>query len=189
MPEQNRLLNACATPKKKQKKRRKQNGYCPTHNYYIIDLCVREKSNIAGGGGTMWAGRDPNFTGRYSCGEEKNFQQDCRKPSSKEVDKNNWTRARKGHLQQRGTISPRTTRAEREISGILCTRELSTTTAFTSEGYRVPRRAKPMSPPPKRRHRKSLGGFCIQQCPILSTCPLHTNSGCGKERRILIGPW
>ena len=22
-----------------------------------------------------------------------------------------------------------------------------------------------------------------------STCPLHTNSGCGKERRILIGPW
>ena len=24
---------------------------------------------------------------------------------------------------------------------------------------------------------------------ILSTCPLHTNSGCGKERRILIGPW
>ena len=23
---------------------------------------------------------------------------------------------------------------------------------------------------------------------ILSTCPLHTNSGCGKERRILIGP-
>ena len=24
---------------------------------------------------------------------------------------------------------------------------------------------------------------------VLSTCPLHTNSGCGKERRILIGPW
>ena len=24
---------------------------------------------------------------------------------------------------------------------------------------------------------------------ILSTCPLHTNSGFGKERRILIGPW
>ena len=22
---------------------------------------------------------------------------------------------------------------------------------------------------------------------VLSTCPLHTNSGCGKERRILIG--
>ena len=22
-----------------------------------------------------------------------------------------------------------------------------------------------------------------------STCPLHTNSGCGEERRILIGPW
>ena len=25
--------------------------------------------------------------------------------------------------------------------------------------------------------------------PVLSTCPLHTNSGCGKERRIIIGPW
>ena len=27
--------------------------------------------------------------------------------------------------------------------------------------------------------------------PVLSTCPLHTNtcSGCGKERRILFGPW
>ena len=25
--------------------------------------------------------------------------------------------------------------------------------------------------------------------PVLSTCPLHANSGCGKERRILIGPW
>ena len=25
--------------------------------------------------------------------------------------------------------------------------------------------------------------------PFLSTRPLHTNSGCGKERRILIGPW
>ena len=25
--------------------------------------------------------------------------------------------------------------------------------------------------------------------PVLSTCPLHTNSECGKERRILIGPW
>ena len=25
--------------------------------------------------------------------------------------------------------------------------------------------------------------------PVLSTCQLHTNSGCGKERRILIGPW
>ena len=32
---------------------------------------------------------------------------------------------------------------------------------------------------------------CIGSCvsPVLSTCPLHTNSGCGKERRILIGPW
>ena len=27
------------------------------------------------------------------------------------------------------------------------------------------------------------------QSPVLSTCPLHTNSGCGKERRIFIGPW
>ena len=25
--------------------------------------------------------------------------------------------------------------------------------------------------------------------PVLSTCPFHTDSGCGKERRILIGPW
>ena len=25
--------------------------------------------------------------------------------------------------------------------------------------------------------------------PVLSTCPVHTNSGCEKERRILIGPW
>ena len=25
--------------------------------------------------------------------------------------------------------------------------------------------------------------------PVLSRCPLHTNSGCGKERRIIIGPW
>ena len=24
--------------------------------------------------------------------------------------------------------------------------------------------------------------------PVLSTCLLHTNSGCGKERRIIIGP-
>ena len=31
-----------------------------------------------------------------------------------------------------------------------------------------------------------LNGF---KSPVLSTCPLHTNSGCGKERRILIGPW
>ena len=25
--------------------------------------------------------------------------------------------------------------------------------------------------------------------PVLFTCPLHTNSGCGKERRILTSPW
>ena len=25
--------------------------------------------------------------------------------------------------------------------------------------------------------------------PVLSTCPPHTNNECGKERRILIGPW
>ena len=27
------------------------------------------------------------------------------------------------------------------------------------------------------------------ESPVLSTCPLHTISGCGKERHILIGPW
>ena len=25
--------------------------------------------------------------------------------------------------------------------------------------------------------------------PVLSTCPIHSDSGCGKERRILISPW
>ena len=25
--------------------------------------------------------------------------------------------------------------------------------------------------------------------PVVSTCPLQANSGCGKERRIFIGPW
>ena len=25
--------------------------------------------------------------------------------------------------------------------------------------------------------------------PVLSACPLHTDSGCAKERCILIGPW
>ena len=30
---------------------------------------------------------------------------------------------------------------------------------------------------------------CTAVLPVLSTCPLQTNSGCGKERRILIGPW
>ena len=29
----------------------------------------------------------------------------------------------------------------------------------------------------------------IHNTPVLSTCPLQTNSGCGKERRILIAPW
>ena len=28
-----------------------------------------------------------------------------------------------------------------------------------------------------------------RRTPVLSTCPLHTNSGCGKERRIIIDPW
>ena len=28
-----------------------------------------------------------------------------------------------------------------------------------------------------------------KQPPVLSACPLHTNSGCGKKRRISIGPW
>ena len=25
--------------------------------------------------------------------------------------------------------------------------------------------------------------------PVFSTCPLHTNIRCGKERRMFIGPW
>ena len=35
------------------------------------------------------------------------------------------------------------------------------------------------------------GGKCqnVRVGTLLSTCPLYTNSGCGKERRILIGPW
>ena len=35
----------------------------------------------------------------------------------------------------------------------------------------------------------SMWGHLKLLLPVLSTCPLHTNSGCGKERRILIGPW
>ena len=34
----------------------------------------------------------------------------------------------------------------------------------------------------------SLSVYEHKHTPILSTCPLHTNSGCGKEGRILIGP-
>ena len=33
--------------------------------------------------------------------------------------------------------------------------------------------------------RRTNGQDCT---PVLSTCPLHTNSGCWKERRIFIGP-
>ena len=40
---------------------------------------------------------------------------------------------------------------------------------------------------PKRSIRSSFGSFPPVQ--YLSTCPLPTNSGCGKERQILIGPW
>ena len=36
---------------------------------------------------------------------------------------------------------------------------------------------------------KEVFQHAFTQPPVLSTCPLHTNSGCGKERRILIGPW
>ena len=35
----------------------------------------------------------------------------------------------------------------------------------------------------------AAGGVGNLYPPVFSTCPLHTNSGCGKERRILIGPW
>ena len=42
------------------------------------------------------------------------------------------------------------------------------------------------------KYERIFDSFEIQvdvQPPVLSTCPLHTKSGCGKERRILIGPW
>ena len=35
----------------------------------------------------------------------------------------------------------------------------------------------------------SISYYIIYISPVLSKYPLHTNSGCGKERRILIGPW
>ena len=31
--------------------------------------------------------------------------------------------------------------------------------------------------------------YVLRITPELSACPLHTVSGCGKERRILIDPW
>ena len=34
-----------------------------------------------------------------------------------------------------------------------------------------------------------VDGIDVGLPPELSTCPLHTNGGCGKERRICIGPW
>ena len=41
--------------------------------------------------------------------------------------------------------------------------------------------------PPTRPEGTLIGVNLLQ--PVLSTCPLHTNIGCGKERQILIGPW
>ena len=32
-------------------------------------------------------------------------------------------------------------------------------------------------------------GDIVRKYVCMYVCPLHTNSGCGKERRILIGPW
>ena len=31
--------------------------------------------------------------------------------------------------------------------------------------------------------------FTSAYAPVLSTCPLRANSGCGKDRRTLTGPW
>ena len=31
--------------------------------------------------------------------------------------------------------------------------------------------------------------FACTHMLILLTCPFYTNGGCGKERRILTGPW
>ena len=40
-------------------------------------------------------------------------------------------------------------------------------------------------PPP---HPPSIISIIVLS-PVLSTCPLHTHGGCGKERRILTCPW
>ena len=65
--------------------------------------------------------------------------------------------------------------------------------AYLRDSSRVPRRRLFMKPPYVIRPVPSLSGHAIayrwRSGPVLSTCPFHTNSGCGKERRILIGPW
>ena len=72
---------------------------------------------------------------------------------------------------------------------------------------------KPFRGPTNREHREFIGRIGNERClkkiqnaprpllrsdqwaindtkfTVLSTCPFHTNSGCGKEGRILIGPW
>ena len=39
------------------------------------------------------------------------------------------------------------------------------------------------------RNNKNQNTIACPRQKFLSACPLHTNSGRGKERRILIGPW
>ena len=36
---------------------------------------------------------------------------------------------------------------------------------------------------------KKWKGLLVNISPVLSICPLRTNSGSEKERRISIGPW
>ena len=47
--------------------------------------------------------------------------------------------------------------------------------------------------PPPSRHKGSNKTakipFSVRSTPGRSACPLHIISGCGEERRILIGPW
>ena len=65
--------------------------------------------------------------------------------------------------------------------------------AYLRDSSRVPRRRPfiDMKPPYAIGSVPSLSGHAIAYRwrplpPVLSACPLHTNSGCGKERRILI---
>ena len=48
-------------------------GQDTAHKYYVDDLCRRGKSNIAGRGAAMWAGRGLNFIDCYKYRDERYF--------------------------------------------------------------------------------------------------------------------